>query len=149
MAFMRFEAEVTIHRPVSEVFTFLSDIERIPQWVTEMRGVRPTSPQPIAVGSTFDAEASFLGRSLRSPHTVTGYEPERLFAYRAEGGPLPGTLHYGFTAVPEGTRVRVEAEVTPHGAFRLAGPLLRRAGRRVYVRSLERLKGVLENGGAD
>jgi uncharacterized protein YndB with AHSA1/START domain len=141
---MRFDAEVIVHRPPAEVFTFLSDIEKIPLWVEEMRTVRPTSPAPLALGSTFEAEASFLGRSLTSPHTVTGYEPGHLFAYRAEGGPLPGTLRYTFAAVPGGTRVRVEAEVEPGGAYRLAGPLLRSAGRGVYRRSLERLKGVLE-----
>jgi carbon monoxide dehydrogenase subunit G len=141
---MRFDTEVTVRRPPAEVFAFLSDIERIPLWVEEMRSVRPTSPAPLALGSTFEAEASFLGRSLASPHTVTGYEPDHLFAYRAEGGPLPGTLRYTFAPAQGGTRVRVEAEVEPAGAYRLAGPLLRSAGRGVYRRSLERLKRVLE-----
>lgn len=144
---MHFEAEVIIHRPVAEVFAFLSDIDQIPLWVAEMEEIRPTSPGSVAVGSTFDGDAHFLGRRLTSGHVVTAYEPERLFAYRASGGPLPGTLSYRFEPVAEGTRVTVGAEVEPGGAFRLAGPLLRRAGRRMYGRSLERLKGIVEGEG--
>lgn len=141
---MHFETEVIIRRPVDEVFAFLSDVEKIPLWVEEMEAVRPTSPPPVASGSTFDADATMLGRRLTSSHLVTACEPGRLFAYRAGGGPAPGTLSYRFEAVPEGTRVQVEAEVQPGGALRLAGPLLRRAGREMYTRSLARLKQLLE-----
>lgn len=141
---MRVEKSIVIHRPVDEVFAFLTDVEGLPRWVGEMVEARKTSDGPLGVGATWRGVASFLGRRMESDHVVTAFDPGRRYAYETVNAPVPGRLDYRFEPVEAGTRVTFTGEVEPGGAFRLAGPLLARAGRRMYETNLAALKGILE-----
>ncbi len=142
---MRVERSVVIGKPVDEVFAFLTDVDKLPLWVSEMVATRRTSDGPLAVGSTWHGVATIMGRPVESGHLVTAFEPDRRYAYQTTTSPLPGKLDYRFEAIPEGTRVSVVAEVKPTGVFRMAGPFLRRAGGGMYERSLGELKRLLES----
>ena len=142
---MRVERSVVIGKPVDEVFAFLTDVDKLPLWVSKMVATRRTSDGPLAVGSTWHGVATIMGRPVESGHLVTAFEPDRRYAYQTTTSPLPGKLDYRFEAIPEGTRVSVVAEVKPTGVFRMAGPFLRRAGGGMYERSLGELKRLLES----
>ena len=48
-----FDNDVIIHRPMNEVYAFLSDFENMPKWNYYLVSVKKTSPGDIAVGTTF------------------------------------------------------------------------------------------------
>lgn len=48
-----FENEIIIHKPISEIYAFLSDFENMPKWNYYLVSVEKISPGNIAVGTTF------------------------------------------------------------------------------------------------
>ena len=71
----KLEASVVINRPTEEVFAFVTDIEKLPQWMSELVEAKQTSEGPMGVGTTMSAVASPLGRRAESTQEVTEYEP--------------------------------------------------------------------------
>jgi carbon monoxide dehydrogenase subunit G len=50
---LEFENTIRIHRPIAEVFAFLSDFENIPKWNYYVLEVRKRSNGPIGVGTIY------------------------------------------------------------------------------------------------
>lgn len=67
-----------ISRPADDVFAFFADASNNPRWQRGMMSCRWSSEPPIAVGSTYDQRARFLGRDIVSSFVVTKFEPGRL-----------------------------------------------------------------------
>lgn len=142
---MRLGAQRDIDRPANEVFAFVSDASNNPRWQTGQRSCVWTSPPPVGVGSTYEQEARFLGRTVTSRFEVTEYEPGRSITIRSTEGSFPITVRR--TVEPLGdTRSRVTAEIDgePGRFFRLAGPLVRRLAQRSVDGDYERLKHLLD-----
>lgn len=141
------EERVTINRPIEEVFTYLSDLERQPEWVRNASEVRKTVGGPTKVGTTFHVVGKTLGRPMESDCEVTEYDPPSVYAWRGTSGPI--RLEMRFTLTAEGpltTRVTQAAEAEAGGAFRLARPILARGMKREFAVELGALKRHLESG---
>lgn len=67
---MILSAQRSIARPAAEVFAFLADATNNPEWQRGMRRCEWLSGGPIAVGSQYRQEASFLGRAVISVFEV-------------------------------------------------------------------------------
>ena len=65
------ECSVVINRPIEEVFSFMSNLENNPQWVSGVLETKLTSPGPMAAGSTGTDMRQFLGRRIESTWEVT------------------------------------------------------------------------------
>ena len=143
---MRVEESVEIDRPVEEVFSYAADPEHFPEWSGIILEAHKETPQgPIAVGERFTNVAKFLGRRFETPFEVTAHEHNRRHSHRSTGGPLVQEYTSTFEETAGGgTRMRQVVEGEPGGFFRLAGPLLERAGRRQFRADLETLKDLLE-----
>jgi uncharacterized membrane protein len=142
---MRVEESVEINRPVEEVFSYAANPEYFPEWSGIILEVRKEEPGVLAEGETFTTVSKFLGRRFETPFEVTVHEPNRRHAHRSTGGPLPQEYTSTFEETAAGgTRMTQVVEGEPGGFFRLAGPLLERAGRRQFRADLETLKDLLE-----
>jgi uncharacterized membrane protein len=137
-------ASVEIDRPASEVFDYLADMANNPRWQRGMRSCRWTSEPPLRVGSTYDQEASFLGKPITSSFEVTELEPGSRIRIETTGGSMP--IDVTRSVEPDGNRSRVVAIVRgdPSGLFRLAAPLMKLAVRSSVGRDYRRLKALLE-----
>lgn len=143
----RLEHSVTINRPIQEVFAYLSDIERQPEWVSSMSESRKTSSGPTEVGTTYRQIGKFLGRRTDLECEVTAYEPPTVFAFRGRIG--PGQIEMRFTLSSEGpetTRLSQVVEGESGGIFKLADPLLVPIMKKQVEADAETLKGMLESG---
>lgn len=50
---LEFENNIRIHRPIAEVFRFLSNLENIPKWNYYILEVKKTSEGPANIGTTY------------------------------------------------------------------------------------------------
>ncbi len=142
---MRIEEIVEIDRPPEEVFSYVTDPENLPEWSNLVLEVRRETEGEPREGDRFTTAAKFLGRRFETPFEVSAHEPHRRHSDTSRGGPFEQVYTYSFEETGEGgTRLTYVAEGEPGGFFRLAGPLLERAGRRQFRADLQSLKDMLE-----
>jgi hypothetical protein len=127
------------------VFDYVADMANNPEWQGGMERCTWTSDPPLRLGSTYDQEARFLGRSIVSSFEVVEYEPGHLIRIKTTGGSMP--IDVTRTVEPLGPgRCRVEAVVRGEatGPMRLLGPVLPRLVGRSVDGDYRRLKALLE-----
>lgn len=78
------ERSTTIRLPASQVFSYVADITRHPDWAAHKLEVRPASSGAVQVGSTFETVGRQFGEQ---PGTVTVTElvPDRKIVYESDG----------------------------------------------------------------
>ena len=137
-------AERVIARPRAEVAAYVTDWRNDPSWIGALRNVRLVTDGPLRIGSQVARVASFLGRRIEYVNEVVELEPDARLVMRSVRAPFPMTVTYEFEDAEDGgTRVRIRAGGDASGFYRLAGPLLSRAGERGIRGDLERLANVL------
>jgi uncharacterized protein YndB with AHSA1/START domain len=138
-----FGFSVDVARPVGDVFAFVTDPERLPEWQGSA-GVERLTPGPIGSGSRLREVRTLLGRRVESITEVTAYEPDRSFAVRIVSGPAPVDDRWTFEAIPGGTRVHFSTRGRLAGALRPLEPLLAIVLERRRRGHHERLRQALE-----
>jgi uncharacterized protein YndB with AHSA1/START domain len=135
---------VVVDRPVAEVFAFVTDLDKAPQWAPQMGRLVERSG-PLAEGMSFGEERRFAGRRSLARWTVTRFVPQRVFGLAMRWGPMRGDFAYNFESLGEGS-----TRITQDIDFRLAGPLAPLSGIitseaiKEESRELMRLKELLE-----
>jgi len=136
-----FESTVTIARPVEDVFRFFFEFDKnagslgIDSVVKEPEG-------PTGVGTTFHLrEGSRGGEAITR---FTSIDPNMKIGFDGKVGPLRPIGAYIFESVEGGTRLTVRVDGNPVGALKIAAPLLKLIGKRVWDKRLVRIKTVLE-----
>ena len=104
-----FEREMTIPRPLAEVFPFFADAENLealtPPWL-HFRILTPT-PIPMAVGTLIEYEIRFRGMPIRWRTKITDWEPPHRFVDEQLSGPYRQWIHeHTFTETADGTRMK-------------------------------------------
>jgi uncharacterized protein YndB with AHSA1/START domain len=142
--------EIVIDRPCEEVAAYAGDPTNAPQWYTNIGSVTWRTPPPVAVGSTMDFVARFLGRRLAYTYEVVEFEPGRKLVMRTAQGPFPMETTYTWTPLDEGrTRMTLRNRGEPAGFANVAAPMMVAAMRRANRKDLATLKRVLERSGPD
>jgi hypothetical protein len=125
------ESQVTIRRPVDDVFAFMIDLFNSPRVRGMTLGARKVSPGPFGLGTVVDNRTVILGFETHMRFTVIEWDPPHAVV-ASMSGPLlrSGRVTTELSATSEGTRrvSRIELELSPGGAllWPLLGPLLRR-----------------------
>jgi uncharacterized membrane protein len=136
---VQFDLEVTIARPVGDVFAYVSDVTNLPEWQESA-----VAADWIDAGKRFRERRTFLGRTAELQLEVTSYEEERRFDVRSVSGPVRFEIRHTFEAVIGGTLLRVTAEAAIGGALRFAAGMAKKQAERQFRSDLERLREVLE-----
>lgn len=134
-----------IARPADDVFAYVADMANNPRWQQGQQRCEWTSEPPHGLGSTYDQEARFMGRTIRSSFEVTEFEPGRLIRIVSTAGTMP--IDVTRTVEPiSGASCTVSARVQgdPPAFFKIFGPLLDRMVKRNVTKDYERLKALLE-----
>ncbi|GEM_PF-115909 len=138
-------SRVEIDAPIADVWERLADIERQPDWMTEMKAVHLTTPGPVGVGTRGEATVRILGIAVNDPVEVVEYAPPHRFAIRHDGR-FSGSGLITLDTLDGGRRTRVEwAEtlippVLPNLGSMIQAPILGR----IFQADLERLKVLIE-----
>jgi uncharacterized membrane protein len=139
-------SRIEIDAPIGEVWDRLADIERQPEWMTEMKSVRLTTPGPVGVGTRGEATVRILGIAVNDPVEVVEFAPPHRFAIRHDGR-FSGHGLITLDTLDGGRRTRVEwAEtlippILPNLGSMVQAPILGR----IFQADLERLKVLIEN----
>jgi uncharacterized protein YndB with AHSA1/START domain len=136
------EHTVLIERPPAEVFGYLTDVERLPEWQSSAVEVRADGP--LQVGTRIKETRTFLGRHAESTLEVTEYEPERKFSLRVVSGPLPFEVRHTLSPADGGTRLDWVGEAETSRFPRIAVRMVTRSAEGQFKADLERLKRLLE-----
>ena len=136
---------ITIDAPIDEVWDVVSDIERQPLWMEEMKAVRLRSPGPVGVGSRGDADVRIFLLGIVDAVEVDLYDPPTHFGIR-HVGTYSGAGRITLEAIDAGrTLVRWDERLVPP-LFPHLGQLLQKPIMgAIFQGDLERLREIVES----
>jgi uncharacterized protein YndB with AHSA1/START domain len=141
---VKVEASVDIKRPIAEVFAYVTDPTKTPEWSSLTLECTAEGTGPIGVGSRIRTVAKFLGHRAESKAEVTEYDPPRKFALRDVSGPVHLELVRHLESTGDGTRYRSTIVGESGGLFKLTDPALSALLKRTVETDLHTLKVLLE-----
>lgn len=134
-----------VDRPIAEVWTFVSDVEKMDLWAKGVTGTKLASEGGVAQGSIFTGKFTHRGRTFDVRYTVTVCEPPSRFGIESEG-----LLQYSgimdLESVDGATRVTNTVETGADAGPGFMSGLLRWGMRRQLSKELGVLKRVIERG---
>src|SRR6266571_4347643 len=92
---VRVETSTQINRPVEEVFAYIDDPAKMPEWIDILAQSVP-SESPTQVGTRIANRVNLLGRSFRNTLEVVEHVPNKKVVSKADK-PFPITLTYLLT----------------------------------------------------
>jgi uncharacterized protein YndB with AHSA1/START domain len=98
------ERQVTMNVPPEQVFAYVSDLTRHPEWANHKLEVVKTSEGPVAVGSTYSSVGHEMGEH-KGAVKVTELQPNTVFAYEAEDDTGDFRHYFRLQAADGGTLV--------------------------------------------
>jgi uncharacterized membrane protein len=136
--------QVTIRRPIGDVFGFIADGLNGPKWRTGILDIAHVSGS--GVGATYKQGVKGPGgRRIDADYRVTAYEPNSRLAFEAIAGPVRPTGEYVLEDVDGGTRLSfaLRAELGGIKKLLMGGAVQKTMD--AEVAATERLKSVLES----
>lgn len=140
---MRLEASIVVEQPVEQVFAFITDIERQPEWVGPVQAVKNLAPSPVEVGATFTLSLAFMGQSGDVQQMVTTLEPNQTYTQKSTSGPVPAEITFTVEPTQGGTLVRTITEADDSSIPRLARGLVTRNINNQLKNDLQKLRDML------
>jgi uncharacterized protein YndB with AHSA1/START domain len=139
-----FSLTVGIARSTEDVFAYLTDISRVPEWQSSAGSAEVDGE--VRQGARIRERRTFMGHGVNVELEVTAYEPPRRFDLSSRGGPVSYEVHHVLEPSGGGTRLDVEVGIKLSGLMRLAaqGPL--KLAEREFRADFGRLKDLLERG---
>ncbi|MGI9646795.1 MAG: SRPBCC family protein [Ilumatobacteraceae bacterium] len=140
-----YEGSVVIGRDPKDVWAYVSDLGRTPEWRTSVKSVDP--PGALAPGASFDARTRVVGRTWHWRLVLDEVDPPTTLTYSVAEGFTDITVTYRVEPDGTGTRFTLVARSEARRLFeRLLEPIAGRALRRESERHLANLKAALEDG---
>ncbi len=139
---------VTINRPVADVFAYVADGEKCPQWRSGVLDIKRMSGDG-SVGTTYQQGVSGpMGRRIPADYLVTAYEPNRLLEFQTVAGPARPHGRYDFEDAGGGTRLTFALDAKLGGLRGLFMGGMVQKTMDSEVMAIERVKSILESQGA-
>ena len=135
--------QVTIRRPIADVFAFISDGLNGPKWRSGITDIALISGS--GVGASYRQGVKGPGgRRVDADYRITAYEPNHRLAFEATAGPVRPIGEYVLDETPDGTRLTfsLEAELSGIKKLLMGGAVQKTMDSEVAA--TERLKGLLE-----
>ncbi len=138
---------IEISRRPEDVFSYVTDPARLPEWQESVVSVRREDDAPLAVGSRAVVTRRVGRREWAMTAEVSELNPSRSWRVRGVDGPVRGMVKGTIEPLDNGerSRVTIALEFEAHGVGKLLVPLVvRRQARREMPRNEEKLKELLE-----
>jgi uncharacterized protein YndB with AHSA1/START domain len=139
------KAEITINRPIEEVFAFIADNENDPQWCVPV--VETTRIDGIAPGA--GARYSFVSKvgliKLRGEFEITSFDAPNAIHWAGESTIVRFSGQYRLESTAVGTRLEERCAFEPKGMLKLLQTTMIPQYTTTYETQLQRLKGLLED----
>lgn len=133
---------IEISRPPQDVFDYVGDLSKHPEWQTGLLSVELVTDGPTKLGSRAKETRHVPGSNQTYEYEITKWDPPRVAAFKVMTGPVrpEGTIR--FTSLDDGTRTRVdfEMEFHGHGLGKVLVPLAAHDARKHVPGDLQALK---------
>lgn len=140
----RIEVRVWIDRPAEEVYAYVVDLDRWPEWRSDVVGGELLTEGPVRVGTRARGFGKILGRPFTIDVEITALEPGFRFGYRPVKGPLKTNNLFTFETQAGGTLVVLTDDIGLNGIFKVLMPVMPTLVRSGYRKNLAGLKAALE-----
>ena len=142
---MKATAEITLDKPIDEVWNFVSNIENLGLWVEGIEAPKQTSDYRTGVGTTYHSIYNYRGKSFDMDHEIYEFEPPNRLGTRSTEGPFAYNASIILAEADGGTSVSITVEVGSDSSltgviFAIGGPLVRKAMRDQLMKELQALK---------
>lgn len=141
-----FNLYTQIHRPLKQVFSFVSTPENDFQWQYGTLASDQVSEGAVRVGTVFHTVSNFMGRRIESLCEVTDYEPNQKYGFKSLSGPLHLHTLYTFEIAGTSTRVSIATHGSPEAVFETSDAILEKKVRKQCKENLAILKIIMEGG---
>lgn len=139
------ENEIEIHKPVTEVFSFIADGLNNTTWRPGLVSIELFSGQAGAEGATYKQILKGPGgRTIDGDYIITKIRPNVELSFAVIAGPARPVGSYYFEPIATGTKIRFVLDSQPKGMMKLMGPMISKT-MQSEVSQLAKLKQVLEN----
>jgi carbon monoxide dehydrogenase subunit G len=141
---MKVEHEITINRPVGDVFAYLSDPANLTAWQEGLHEVHREDEGAVHVGSRWTEKRTVMNRDMDASVEVVECDPDSRFTIESVSGSVRMRVEHDFSPSDAGTKVRLVGEGEAGGVMKLAGPMIKRQAKQMFEADLGRLKQLLE-----
>lgn len=139
------ERSFVIHRPVEDVFEYMTRFENDREWRAEVADIRRSTQLNRGIGERYEQLLDVSGRQVPTDFEVTEYDLNRHIGFRGTSGDVQARATYDFTAEGNATRVDVHAEVQASAAAHLTEPYIELELAHLGDEDFGRLRRVLES----
>jgi uncharacterized membrane protein len=139
---------IEIARSPEDVFAYIADVPRHPEWQDGLVSVTVETQGPTRVGTRVVHRRKLGPRTVATTSEVTAYDPPRVISFRGIDGPIRAEGSQRVEPVGDGSRVSLEMELEGHGFGKLMLPMARKQAARQVATSHEKLKRILEDAAA-
>ncbi len=134
-----------IDRPLDEVWQYLTDFRRAPNWMKGLKSMAPLTEGPVREGSRYAARLMGPGRRSQQENQIVLWKPRERFALEAREGGLVANYEYICEPVGNRTRVTLNARCKTRGMmWRTLSPAITFMMKRTDGSQLQLLKCAIE-----
>jgi len=141
---VRVEESILVERPAGEVFEYLTDPARVPDWLVNVVFMSLDTPGGLRQGARLTEVRRLLGREMQNTIEVVEHDPPHRFATRVLTGPVPHEITNTLTEVDGCTRMDRLVVGDPGAFFGIPEERAAGAVRRQIWNGLATLKDILE-----
>jgi uncharacterized membrane protein len=138
------QESIAINCPAEKAFAYTTQVKGWPDWQTFIREAEQTSPGPWGIGTTSRGVSHMMGVSMKWTAEVTGNEPNRKWVKKIISGPMSFTERVTYDPVGPGIKFCISYDIKASGIMKLFSPMITSSMRKETVRSLGKLKNILE-----
>lgn len=139
-----FSHSVEIPRPPADVFPWLLEQDKVPQWTGHLERYERLDDGPLGRGSKVRQVLDVSGRTIDVTLEVTGYEPPSGAQTRFSTNGIEVVNSYALEAAGAGTRLTQSVEAKPSGlTARMLVPVVQPRLEQKLTKDLERLRETL------
>lgn len=155
MGTIRITSGTDVAAPADRVWDLVTDFARNPEWQGGMRSCTWLTEPPVAVGSRYQQEAGFLGRTITTTFEVVALDRPGMVEAGEDFGAgtigiasvvstFPLRITRMVVATPAGCRVTADVAGEPDGVLGLLSPVVRPLVQRSVDRDYARLRALVE-----
>lgn len=133
-----------IHRPVKQVFDFVSVPENDSQWQYGTLAAARLPDGVSKLGSFFRSIGHLQGKRLQGVFEVIEYEPNSKYTFKSLSGPLYVQTSYTFEVASDSTKVSISTQACADNSFQMNERQMERNMKEQLKENLLLLKHLLE-----
>ncbi len=133
------EGNITIDRPVKEVFDFILDGTNSPLWRPSVVDVQLMPGKPLGVGTVFKQGLKGPGGRIDGDYEIIECKPNELIKFQVIAGPARPAGTYIFKSMDNSTQVTFILDFQPKGLAKLMDGMINNSmkGEGYYANAME------------